>query len=252
MKKLGVIVGIAVAAVLAAVLAPPVPQDLSYHVFADRREMLGVPNFWNVSSNLPFLFVGLAGLMVAGKRTDAGMIPALRTGYLVFFTGVALVAAGSGYYHLNPSNESLVWDRLPMTFSFMAFFAVIIGENISVRSGVRLLWPLVALGVMSVVYWHFSELQGRGDLRPYALVQFLPMLLIPVILLLYRSPFTSRGWIWTALCAYGASKLTEFADQPIYEALGLGGHALKHLLAAAGALAILYALLRRAPVREGS
>jgi len=43
-------------------LLPPIPQDQSYHEFADQRTILGVPNFWNVVSNLPFLAVGAAGL----------------------------------------------------------------------------------------------------------------------------------------------------------------------------------------------
>src|ERR1700746_1848008 len=43
-------------------LLPPIPQDQSYHQFADQRTLLGIPNFWNVVSNLPFLVVGAAGL----------------------------------------------------------------------------------------------------------------------------------------------------------------------------------------------
>src|SRR5262249_21708612 len=41
---------------------PPIPQAMSYHAFADDRTLLGVPNFWNVVSNLPFLIVGFLGL----------------------------------------------------------------------------------------------------------------------------------------------------------------------------------------------
>jgi len=137
-----------------------------------------------------------------------------------------------------------------MTLSFMAFFAVIVGENISVNAGIRILWPLIAVGVLSVGYWHFSELHGKGDLRPHALVQFLPMVLIPVILLLFRSPFSSNAWVWLALGAYGASKVAELADAAIFESLGVGGHTLKHLLAALGALAFLAGLLLRTPIKR--
>src|SRR4029077_315822 len=31
-------------------LLPPIPQDPSYHQFADQRTLLGIPNFWNVIS----------------------------------------------------------------------------------------------------------------------------------------------------------------------------------------------------------
>jgi hypothetical protein len=246
---LTLIIGLVLAALVIAFFSPPIPQDPSYHVFADQREILGIRNFWNVVSNLAFLFVGIAGLYLVGQKCPAGGIPALRTGYVVFFAGITFVAAGSGFYHLDPSNGSLVWDRLPMTLSFMAFFAVIIGENISAKAGIRLLWPLIGAGVCSVGYWYFSELQGRGDLRAYALIQFLPMLLIPVILLLFRSPFSGNVWVWLVFCAYGASKVTELADAAIFESLGVGGHTLKHLLAALGALLFLAGLLLRSPSR---
>ena len=32
---------------------PPIPQDQAYHQFADHRTLLGIPNFWNVVSNVP-------------------------------------------------------------------------------------------------------------------------------------------------------------------------------------------------------
>ena len=46
----------------ALLLVPPITQDQNYHDFADQRTLLGIPNFWNVVSNLPFIAVGAAGL----------------------------------------------------------------------------------------------------------------------------------------------------------------------------------------------
>jgi len=56
-----------IAAVALAVLAfflfvPSITQDQAYHFFGDNRTILGIPNFWNVVSNLPFALVGLLGL----------------------------------------------------------------------------------------------------------------------------------------------------------------------------------------------
>ena len=48
--------------VIAVVLSPPIPQDPGYHSFADQRTMIGIPNALNVVSNVPFAFIGLAGL----------------------------------------------------------------------------------------------------------------------------------------------------------------------------------------------
>ncbi len=129
---------------------PPIAQPLAYHRFADARTLLGLPNFWNVLSNLPFLLVGLAGLRwLLGHPGASERV--LRPAWLLLFAGVALVGLGSAWYHLAPSNGALVWDRLPMTLAFMALFSVVIGEHISLRLGRQALWPLLVAGVASVL-----------------------------------------------------------------------------------------------------
>ena len=55
-------VGLMAASLGGLLLLSPIPQDQSYHQFADQRTMFGIPNFWNVVSNIPFLAVGAAGL----------------------------------------------------------------------------------------------------------------------------------------------------------------------------------------------
>src|SRR5262245_199980 len=54
--------GVMAVSLAGLLLLPPTPQDQKYHQFADQRTILGIPNFWNVVSNLPFLAVGAAGL----------------------------------------------------------------------------------------------------------------------------------------------------------------------------------------------
>jgi hypothetical protein len=248
--KLPGLLALAGIAVIAAFSVDPVPQDPAYHQFADQRTLLGIPNFWNVMTNIPFLFIGAAGMLASARRAS-GSLPDLLPAYFVFFAGVFLVAFGSGWYHLVPSNSSLVWDRLPMTLSFMAFFTALIGENISLRWGKLLLWPLLCVGLFSVFYWIYTEEQGRGDLRLYGLVQFLPMLLIPIILLTFRSSLTEMKWIWFAGLAYLAAKLVEFWDTGLYVLLGFSGHSIKHLLAALGAYFVLLALTKRCVNKTG-
>ena len=94
-----------VASLASLLLLPPIPQDQSYHQFADQRTIFRIPNFWNVSSNLPFLMVGAVGLWQF--RRDAAKV--------VFFVGVFLTGIGSSLYHWNPHDGTLFWDRLPMT-----------------------------------------------------------------------------------------------------------------------------------------
>lgn len=38
-------------------------------------------------------------------------------GWACFFIGVAAVGVGSSYYHLEPNDARLVWDRLPVSFT---------------------------------------------------------------------------------------------------------------------------------------
>jgi hypothetical protein len=223
---------VAAGATLGVFLLEPIPQDPAYHAFADARTLFGVPNFWNVASNLPFLLVGAAGLATSGRIAA----PELGLHYRFFCIAVALVAFGSAYYHLAPSTRALIWDRLPMTAAFMALFAAVIADRVSRPAGRALLWPLVVAGLASIAWWVRTEARGQGDLRPYGLVQFLPMLLVPLILLLWRAGRLASSWLWAGFGAYAAAKLAEHFDAAILVATGfIGGHALKHLLAAVAA-----------------
>jgi len=244
--RAGVLIAVSLAATVVVFVLPAIPQDPSYHNFADQRASWGIPNFWNVASNLPFLLVGFAGLQAFVGRPPRGSLESLRPAYLTFFAGIALIAPGSAYYHWSPDNGSRAWDRLPMTVAFMAFAAIIIGEYISETAGRRALWPLVLMGIVSVFYWTVPESLGRGDLRPYGLVQFLPMLVIPSIMLMFRSTFTGSLYIWGMLAAYLDAKLADHFDEHIFRMLApISGHSLKHLVSALGAYSFLCAVRRR-------
>jgi hypothetical protein len=218
-------------------LLPPIPQDPAYHLFADRLAVFGIPNFWNVVSNLPFVAVGILGLLSLPRLQVHVPVPA----YLLCCLGVILVGAGSAYYHYGPDSNTLVWDRVPMSIAFMALFSIVIADRISISLGRWLLWPLVFMGVGSVLYWDWTELQGRGDLRAYGLVQFLPMLLMPLMLITAGGRGVRAALLWLTLGVYVLAKLAEHFDAGIYVATGfVSGHSLKHVL---GALAIYFALL---------
>ena len=232
------ILAVAAAAIIGMIWVDPIPQDPAYHAFADTRKMADVANAWNVLSNLPFLAVGVYGLATLRRLAS----PQLRTHYLVLTAGVTLVALGSAWYHLDPSTRTLVWDRLPMTVAFMALFTGVIADRFNWVAGRALLWPSVAAGVASIAWWLRTELMGAGDLRFYALVQFLLMLLIPLMLLLRPGQWLRAPWLWAGLAAYLAAKLAEYFDAAIYSGLGfVSGHSLKHLLAALACAWVLHA-----------
>src|SRR5207245_1561492 len=119
--------------------------------FADERTLLGMPNCLNVVSNVPFVFIGVWGLWWIGHNgtTSAAAFrePSERWPFVLLFFGVTLTGFGSSYYHWQPDNDRLVWDRLPMSIAFMSFFASTIAERINPKAGLLLLLPLVALGL---------------------------------------------------------------------------------------------------------
>jgi hypothetical protein len=225
---------------VATLFVPRIAQDESYHHFADLRAIAGIPNFWNVVSNLPFALVGIYGLFLTSRLPSRSLWP----GYIVFCLAVIGVCFGSAYYHYSPSTPALVWDRLPMSLAFMAVFSLILGDRVSPTLGRALLGPLLILGAASVFYWAWTESRGVGDLRPYALVQFLPFLLIALMLVIYPGSNDSATWIGWAILMYFLAKLAEYFDAPIYRAVGLSGHTIKHLLSAGAVLFALLALLR--------
>jgi hypothetical protein len=233
--RLAVLLAVTAAGAIVVLRLPPIPQDPAYHRFADDRTLLGIPSFQNVASNLPFAVVGLLGLTRLRRRRDAEVRAEEVGAWFLLFLGVTLTAFGSAYYHLAPSNARLVWDRLPMSFGFMGLLAGLIGERVSQRLYRLLLWPLAGVGAASVLYWYATEIRGQGDLRPYVLVQFLPLVLIPLILALYRPLYTQGRYVVFALLWYAAAKVFELYDRQIFETLGfVNGHSLKHLAAAAG------------------
>ena len=240
---------LSIAAVVAIFLLPRIPQDPAYHAFADALTLLSIPNALNVLSNLFFAWVGVEGCYRLVKLDNLAIEAQIRQVYVIFFASLVLVALGSGYYHLTPDNQSLVWDRLPMTIAFMSFFTILCAERLSLNLAKKMYPLLLIAGIASVAYWHFSEAVGRGDLRPYALLQFLPILLIPLILLLFPSRHDRSADIWWFLAWYLAAKLFEMLDAEIYQLLAvISGHSLKHLAAAMGCLVFLRHLRLRRPV----
>lgn len=245
-KRQFLLLTIGLALFVALFFMEPIAQDQQYHQFADQQSLLGIPHFWNVISNIPFLLVGLLGLKLLLSTHPTGGLSELRFAYITFFIGLVMTSIGSSYYHWNPNNSSLVWDRLPMTISFMAFFVVVLGENISLTFARRIFYPLLIAGIASVLYWRFTELNGTGDLRPYVLVQFLPVIMIPLILWLFPSPFKGQRYIVMVLIAYMIAKLLEHYDHQIYQNLVvMSGHAIKHVIAAIGTYFFYVALIKR-------
>lgn len=210
----------------------PIAQDAGYHLFADAEKHLNIENMKNVLSNLFFVAAGFIGLVRIRR------LPPFSTARMwqFFFWAILFVGFGSAYYHLKPDNNNLVWDRLPMTLGFTTLTSCIIAERISLKTGRILFLPSIAAGISSVFYWWLTENAGIGDLRPYILIQYLPMLLIPLILLLF--PQKSNKFYWLLFVSYILAKIFELQDDAIFALtnMKISGHTLKHLTVGAGLL----------------
>ena len=237
-KSLKIITIFAVSAIAIAVTftLDPIAQDQAYHNFADKRGLYGISNFSDVMSNLFFIFFGIMGLyfLSAHQQEKHFTMQGEKRLWGLFFLSATLVGLGSGYYHLTPHNTTLVWDRLPMTLAFMTFFSLIIMERIHAKIGLLLCPILLLAGASSVFYWDYTESLGQGDLRPYALIQFLPLVLIPFIFWLFPARYNGLKYLGYTLGWYVLAKLLEHFDEDIFTLLKttISGHSLKHIAAA--------------------
>jgi hypothetical protein len=258
--RVSVAAGLGLAAIVFMLALPPLPQPLAYHHFADQRGWLGIPHSLNVLSNAPLSLIGAMGLgfLARGKdrrRSVGDLSPMAMTVYRLFFLGALLTGLGSAYYHWAPDNQRLVWDRLPMTLCFMAFLTLVLCGRTSEQVTRVALPILVLLGLAGVIHWHLSEQRGLGDLRLYLFVQFFPMLLIPVLLLLFSprdNPAATDGDILAVLGLYGIAVACDWLlDGPLF-ALGgiISGHSLKHLIAALAVFWLLRGFRKRVDCRR--
>jgi hypothetical protein len=247
LRKQYIIPLLALLCVFALIIVGSIPQDQNYHDFADDRKLWGISNFLNVVTNLPFAFVGMLGLRLVRKIKERE----LKHISFILFTGFLLLTIGSICYHLQPDNDTLVYDRILMVIIFMSFFAFIIYDGIDVKTGYNAFIILNILGIMSVIYWAIGERAGRGDLRWYGMVQFFPIVAIPLIVVLYKSSFNHRKEIILIFLFFALAKLTEKFDKEIYHLLSntISGHSLKHLLmVAAGNEIVIMIRTRVKPV----
>jgi hypothetical protein len=105
------------------------------------------------------------------------------------------------------------------------------------------------MGLASVLYWHLTERAGAGDLRPYAFVQFYPLVAVPVLLGFFPARYSGGSALLWVGALYVLAKGFEYLDRPVLAGSRLvGGHALKHLVSAGAAYVVLRMLESRRPL----
>jgi len=122
---------------------------------------------------------------------------------------------------------------------------------VDLKLGLRSLWPLLLLGVVTVIYWYATERNGVGNLVPYAAYQAWSILVIVLLLVAWPARrYTHGGLLAWAAGWYGLAKVFETFDLQVFRLLGgvLSGHTIKHVLASFAVFAIVRQLRARQPI----
>ena len=230
-----------VAAIGIWVLLPAIPQDPAYHAFADQRRWLGIPRAADVLSSLAFVAVGVLLTMRLASRDRSRFSGAAEASLWSIAAGVLCTGLGSAWYHLDPNDATLVWDRLPMTLAFGGVAGLAIAQRLGNDAGRISLAALIALGITSVAYWQLT-----GDLSLYAVFQFGGFAALVVLLLLTRKGDDPIPWWWVIIW-YVIAKVFEVEDQAVWQATNglVAGHALKHVAAVVAIAGLLRPLRAR-------
>lgn len=230
-------------------LEGPVFLAPTYHCFVDQRTLFGIPNCFNVISNVPFAVVGAVALYwLCFRPTGQSFIhPFEKLPYLVFFTGVFFTGVGSFWYHLKPSDARLPVDLLPMTCSFMSLTVATIIERVHARAGFLLMPPFLVFGVTSVLVWQFGDDLSRRDYRYYLFVQFFPPFFLALVVALFPPRYTRFHFLVLAFALFVLAKAFELNDRLCFQNIGVSGHSLKHVVAAISCYFVLLSLQRRLP-----
>jgi len=237
---------ITIGAIVILALHGRIAQPAHYHDFADRSAAFGIHHTADVLSNAGFALVAIWGWLTLWPKRASDQLRDGWPGYRLFLIGLLLTAFGSGFYHLAPDNARLIWDRLPIA---LACAGLLVGVRGDTKPGLRTEIEAIALGlfaVASVAWWVYTDSSGADDLRPYLLLQGLPLILIPLWQAIHRAPRTDRIAFAAAMALYVLAKLAEVFDHEIANALGfVSGHTLKHLIATMATAAVVWGLTRR-------
>ncbi len=224
-RKGWIFIALALFSVIFVLSCSPIYDPSDVNAYADERSFLGIPNFFLVAPDVLFLVFGLMGLWKLGHQRTTF----LRSIWTVFFIASIGIGLGSGYYHLDPSDPRLFWDRISISTALMALVAGVISERISLNRA-KIIAPLLILaGMGSIFYWAWS-----GDIRFYLLVQYFSIIALPLLCLCF--PMKGDKYIYGAVIFYVLAKLVEIVDGQIFSLTHqmISGLTLKQLLAAGG------------------
>lgn len=224
-----------------AAWGPSVAQPSHYHAFADQRSVFGVPNTMDLLSNLAFAGFGVLGAWRVWQMPQGAICPVQRMLAGLFFAGLLMTAACSGWYHYQTDNSALAIDRYGMTIAFASLLGLAAATRVSDRAGQWITLAILVAGAWSIRVWSTSD-----NVLPWAVLQFGGMaLMLGLGYLRPRANALAVSWI-AVILVYALAKVLEHYDAQVYHlSAGLvSGHTLKHLVASCAALPILRAVER--------
>jgi hypothetical protein len=228
-----------------------IAQPVHYNELADRSAAFGIHHAADVFSNAGFALVAIWGWLTLRPMRASDQLRVGWPGYRLFLIGLFLTAFGSGFYHLAPDNARLIWDRLPIA---LACAGLLVGVRGDTQPGLKAEIEAIVLGfcaVASVAWWVYTDRSGADDLRPYLVLQGLPLVLIPLWQAIHRAPRADRIAFAAAMVLYVLAKLAEVLDHEIANALGfVSGHTLKHLIATTATAVVVWGLTQRFSAQE--
>ncbi|MFC5497069.1 hypothetical protein ACFPOE_05950 [Caenimonas terrae] len=243
-----VLLSAAVALFLVAVFGPALSQPGDYHRFADQRALWQLPHAMDVLSNLPFVLTALLGGAALWQARMA-LSNVQRAMAALFFGGLLLAAAGSGWYHIAPDDAGLAVDRSAMAVAFAGLLGLAAAGRVSERAGAWLGLSVLLLGPLAA---HLAS--ASGNVLPWAVLQFGGMAAVLALALRPARAGTLPLPLAAVIACYAAAKLLEINDQGIYALTGhwVSGHTLKHVVAALAAFPVVAALRAAAEPRQNA
>ena len=204
-----------------------IERPKEYHNFADKKNILNIPNTVNVVSNISFLIPVFYLLKSTKKRS-------LKVNLLMIH--LVLLGIASTYYHYIPSDKTLFWDMLMIATTSMVVLNIFMTpqnlqkEEEKVDSYQLLFYHF---GFLSVIYWKFT-----GDIRLYLII----LIGVPLYIILknYKNK-DIRNYLLLMIVSNIILRLSEHNDHFIYQFTNknISGHTIKHIFAGIGIFSVI-------------
>ena len=155
-----------------------------------------------------------------------------------------LTFAGSIWFHLDPNDSTLLWDRLGMSVVIGSCISLMIHDMWDKNLAGKIHIPILVMSIVSVLWWPVFD-----DLRIYFIVKHQPFVIFPLLIFFGHKTYDLISGYYWALSLFILATFFEFTDQLIFDLTGfISGHTLKHIAAGIGLWLLMIMLRDRKPI----